>query len=85
MAFMGTVVIYDFTINYRVIEGGLVTYTVAEGRFGEEETITVDAKKFFLALGVANSADGELEAFNNAEYSDLESVMPLSTNLRFIP
>ena len=81
MAIMGTIVIEDLYIQFRLRDTINIEYTVVDGLIGEEETKVVDASAFAAAIGIALSPDEGLEVSD----TELEAAMPISSSLRFIP
>jgi hypothetical protein len=81
MAIMGTIVLEDLSIQFRLRDTMEIEYTVVDGLTGEEETKVADASAFAAAIGIAMSP-GEDTVVSDAK---LEAAMPLSPSLRFIP
>jgi len=82
MAIMGTVVIEDLSIQFRIRNAEEIAYTITDGFTGEEETKVVNASAFAAALEIALNPVEGLKVVSDAE---LEEAMPFSPSLRFIP
>lgn len=83
----GTVVIEDMALSFVTTqrdEGAIVTYTVSDGMTGEQETLTVHAEWFMIALGIAVDFNGG-ESNSALRYEQAQSVQPKSVTLRWIP
>jgi len=81
MAIMGTVVIEDLSIQFRIHNAEEVEYTITDGLTGEEETKVVNASAFAAALEIALNPVEGLKVSD----AELEEAMPFSPSLRFIP
>ena len=81
MAIMGTIVLEDLSIQFRIRSTTEIEYTVAGGWNGEEETKVVAAHAFAAAICIALNPHEDLEVSD----AELEAAMPLNPSLRFIP
>lgn len=82
MAIMGTVVIEDLSIQFRIRNAEEIEYTVTDGVTGEkEEARVVNASAFAAALEIALNP---VKGFKVSD-AELEEAMPLRNSLRFIP
>jgi len=81
MTIIGTVVIEDLSIQFRIRNAEEIEYTITDFAYGEEETRVVNASAFAAALGIA------LNPIKGLKVSDakLEKAMPFNPYLRFIP
>lgn len=81
MAIMGTIVLEDLSIQFRLRNTTKIEYTVVDGMTGEEETKVVDASAFATAIWIALSPDEGLKVSD----AEIETAMPFNPALRFIP
>ena len=81
MVIMGTIVIEDLSLQFRIRNTEEIEYTITDGMTGEEETKVVNASAFAAALEIALNPVEGLEV----GYAELEEAMPFSPSLRFIP
>ena len=81
MAIMGTVVIEDLSIQFRIRNVEEIEYTITDGVTGEEETKVVNASAFAAALEIALNPVGSRSLQVLGELDG----RPCYASLRFIP
>lgn len=83
----GTVVLESSCLTFN-LDGDTqhtVTYSITDPLVGLFETKVVDARSFFVALGIALNFDGGVPKDINKAWVDALSVQPDNPRLRFIP
>ena len=81
MAFVGTIVMEDITLSFKMSSDGLqVTYTCIDTVTGENETVTRTTQQFFKALAIALHPAGWPDA--DKDYPEAEEAMGC---IRWIP
>lgn len=83
----GTVILESSCLTFTLDEETqyTVTYSITDPLVSLSETKTVDARAFFVALGIALNFDGGVPKDINKAWVDAISVQPDNPRLRFIP